>query len=194
MLIAVSGTQGVGKTTLLNELKKIDYSVDNFKVSRTVQQELGFATLNEAVSSDWNTMAKFQDTIMSRKFANDCALSTLKTNDIIFVERSFIDILAYTEKWNFQLATQLWHNKWMNVYREQCLDMQKIYDGLIFVEHHEKIPFEDDVNRADKYSQHQIQTRLKELAEIVDLPTLVIKEYNLNTRVQEVINFTETLK
>ena len=37
MLVAVIGAQGVGKSTLLNEIAMLDYNVDNFKVSRTVQ-------------------------------------------------------------------------------------------------------------------------------------------------------------
>ena len=192
MLIAVSGAHGVGKSTLLNELAMLDYNVDNFKVSRSVQKKMGYASLAEALTS-YNLMKGFQEVIIQEKFEHDNRLSSRSSlNDKIFVERSFFDILIYAELWNEKLNTNESNpDDWLEGFRIACLEWQKIYDRLIIIQTNSDIPFEKDKERGDAESQQQFNDRLVELCEFSNIPYLIIKESNLQKRVNETINFVE---
>lgn len=193
MLIAVSGTQGAGKSTLLDEIAKLDYTVDDFKVSRTIQKEMGFSSFDEIYSS-FETMKSFQENVLLRKFEHD--LGSVKSEDVIFVERSFYDILAYTELHltRIENLTPL-AKDWLASYAQACFKYQKIiYDGLILVEPHSKIKYENDVHRGDQESQTWIDLRLKELCAYSTVPIEYMTEFDLENRVKIATKFVEKLK
>jgi len=189
MLIAVSGAQGVGKTTVLNELSMLDYSVDNFKVARHVQKQMGYDALSEAIST-FGAMKEFQETIINSKFQHDFKLRTKNYDDKVFVERSFFDILIYAELWSEQLNTRT-NNYWIDGFRSMCLKNQLIYDKLVIIEPNEKVNKEEDKNRASYDTQEQFNDRLIELCSYGDIPFIRIKEHDIKKRVDEIINFVE---
>lgn len=189
MLIAVSGAHGVGKSTVLNELSMLDYSVDNFKVSRHVQKEMGYNSLVEALSS-FKDMNNFQELVIHKKYEHDFKLRTKSFNDKVFVERSFFDILIYAELWNKQLNTRN-NNYWIDGFRNACLRYQLIYDKLVIIETNKNIKFEEDKNRGSFETQEIFNNRLIELCELSDIPFLLIKEHDIKKRVDEIINFVE---
>ena len=49
LVIGISGPQGAGKSSLLKELSARGYYVDNFKVSRQVQSDFRFDSLEQAI-------------------------------------------------------------------------------------------------------------------------------------------------
>lgn len=182
MLISVIGAQGCGKSTLLNELYCSGVAVDNFKVSRAVQKELGISSLGE-VTSDFNSMKQFQEMILEQKYEND---RKLKKESPVLVERSFFDLIAYTELWCSRLGlTSNDSNYWLPNYKQVCLEYQKIYDGIILIENSDEIVFERDKNRAGEDSRDQIYSRLRELCEMSGILFTVIKEANLEKRVSQ---------
>jgi predicted ATPase len=194
MLIAMLGAQGVGKTTLLKELALLDYTVDNFKVSRTIQKEMGYRMLSEAVAT-FDKMRQFQENIIERKYQHDLCLSQRSGKDVVFVERSFYDILAYTELWSQNFTTNEGAvDNWLSGYKQACIEYQKeVYNGLILIEPNSHISFENDPERATEQSQKQVDTRLKELCFYSERPVQYIKELSLHARVEKVIAFVPKL-
>ena len=65
MLFAISGSQGSGKTTVINELKNRGFPVVERKTSRSILEEWG-VTLSD-VNNDRPLTVKFQDEILKRK-------------------------------------------------------------------------------------------------------------------------------
>lgn len=195
MLVAVIGAQGVGKSTLLNEIAMLDYNVDNFKVSRTVQKELGFTDLSEIFYS-FKTMRKFQEQVLYRKHLHDIRLKEDSDSDITFVERSFFDILAYTESHIDRLEDpSLPMKNWLDGYKTACMNYQDtIYDGIVLIEPNDNVPFEDDPARADFITQQAIGDRLRELVSFSSTPVLYLHSHCNKTRTNDVVNFVETLK
>lgn len=186
MLISVIGAQGCGKTTLLNQLYLKGYNVDNFKVSRSVQKELGVSSLYE-LTEDFKSIQLLQDKILEQKYDHDVKL---KDEWPILVERSFFDLIAYTELWCSQLDTPyVPSNYWLENYKHVCLQYQKIYSGIILIEVNEEIAFEQDQNRASKDSRNQIASRLLELCQLTNIPYTILKEASLEKRVEDSISF-----
>jgi predicted ATPase len=194
MLIAVSGAQGVGKTTLLNEIAMLDYTVDPFKVSRTVQKEMGFATLKEAVSS-FERVKNLHENIIQRKFDHDVKLVHKCKHDVVFVERSFYDILTYAEVYALQFhEIKSTVEEWLDGFRHACLNFQKqVYSGLILIEPNAKLVFEHDHERGEEEMQRLVDSRLKELCSYSSLPIKYIVDLNIKDRVSQVVRFVGKL-
>lgn len=143
-IIAVSGTHGTGKTFLLEALKHIDECiVDDFKVSRSIQ---GSANLDNFTKTE-NSIIEFQEKIFDAKVQHD---GSLTGNVPILVERSFFDIVIYTEislsRFKYLKPTT---RQWFKEYRARAFKAQAdIYDGHIIIHPHIDIPFVQDPNRA----------------------------------------------
>jgi predicted ATPase len=189
MLVAITATHGTGKTTLLNELAFSGFNVDNFKVSRSIQKHLGYNSLDEIDS--FEKMKEFQEKVLEAKFDHDYKLKN--KNELILVERSFLDILAYAEHWvsRFNLSeTQI--KKWLNGYTCACLKSQSLYDATIFIHPHQDLLFEHDKNRASLETQNKIHSRLSQLCQY-EKNVLSITDLDLSTRVSQSINFLKGL-
>src|SRR5271170_4203684 len=118
MLISISGSQGSGKTTILNEIKKLGYSVIERKTSRSILSEWN-VTLDQ-VYGDRLLSEQFQNELLSRKQADE--RDAVNDRDLHFTERSYADVFAYT------LITNGWANKqsaWIDQYFIDCRKAQK---------------------------------------------------------------------
>jgi predicted ATPase len=193
MIIAISGAQGVGKSTLLYELSRLDYTVDRFSVSRTVQKKLGHNELYDALSN-FETMKNFQEEVLHAKFEHDFALKT-QCSDNVFVERSFYDILAYSELWTKRFpSSKPQIENWLSGFKTCAFLNQQIYSGVILIETNDKVAFEYDKNRGDFETQQAHNDRLKELCLLGSIPHIIITESALDARVREASKFAESLK
>jgi nicotinamide riboside kinase len=194
MIIAVSGSQGVGKSTLLNKLSCLDYAVDRFSVSRSVQKKLNYSALSEALSS-YEIMKDFQEEVLTTKLGHDALLKSKCTGDTMFVERSFYDILAYAETWSKRFpSSKPQIENWLSGFKTACCLNQEIYDAVIFIDTNDKVIFEHDKNRGDKASQKEHNDRLKELCSLGKTPYIIIEESDIEVRVREAINFVDSLR
>lgn len=192
MLISVIGTHCVGKSTLLNELKKNpNYLIDDFKVSRSVQRALGYKSLAEAISTRDN-MIVFQEAILTAKHNNDLQLKLKHPNEIVFVERSFLDIIIYTKLWFNQLGFD--YNDWLWDFERKALKFQRIYDGLILIEPHDDIPFELDLNRGSLETRNLFANNIKDSFTASSIPGFLIQEASLQTRIANVKQLIKSLK
>lgn len=185
-IISISGTHNTGKTTLLNALKDKGYVVDDFKVSRYVQHKLG---IKLSQLSSVGEIKEYQDDVFNEKLLNDNELQH-NNKDIIFVERSFVDIIAYTQNWFKKFPEE---SRWLNDYVEDCFMMQKIYSAVILLHPINSIIFEHDENRGSLESQQEIHRLINESVNFIHTPVLDIAESDINNRIELIENFIKTL-
>lgn len=127
MLYAISGTQGSGKTTILNELKKQNYNVIGRKTSRSVLLDWNI-TLDD-IYNNHDLMKRFQDELLKRKIHDE--LEKISSKDIWFTDRSYVDLLAYS-------AVVLGYNDnnkdWLDEYYQICRKHQMQYTKVFYIE------------------------------------------------------------
>lgn len=149
-VISISGTQGSGKSTLLNALEAQGVSVDHYKVSRAVQKELGATALADLTQTS-ESIRHFQELVFEKKYANDKSLKD--HNRIILVERSFIDVAAYTLLWMTSLLEYSPYSEadgeWLDDFLKRCAAAQfEIYSGSAMIPLMPGVKQEIDPNRA----------------------------------------------
>jgi predicted ATPase len=208
-LIAVSGTQGSGKSTLIKALSGDRLTTfikghfvyfDHFKVSRSVQAKLGW-TLANAID-DIERVIQFQELIYDQKLRHDIVLADKAEDiDFVFVERSFIDIAAYTVLWFEQQMDKTVHQHWMwlETYLNKCAEAQKIYDGIIIIPKHPEIAIEQDPHRAsselnNKYEK-VFQNKYLDFCQRNNhlQPFVNILDLDLKLRMDKTIHFLDSL-
>ena len=126
MLIAVAGSQGSGKGTILEGLAKRGYKVIPRKTSRSILAEWG-VTL-EDVNNDPDLTTRFQDEITKRKWQDE--LPSIACDELILTERTHADLFTYA------LITLGPHNRfseWVDGYFDTCAKYNKAYHHIIWV-------------------------------------------------------------
>jgi len=191
-MIAFSGPQNSGKTTLLNALKEeTGLTVDDFKVSRAVQAKMGHDRLSDAVKT-FEYVRDFQIEIAKTKLLHDTYVKLnshfLVEPDAILTERSFADIAAYAEHWVTSINTTE-ARKWLDHYISSCKTSQQIYDGIVFTPSHKDIKFENDPNRANEESQKKMESLILFQCKQFGVPYHVVESVSINDRVEEVKAF-----
>lgn len=170
-IVGISGAQGGGKTSLLNELKLRGYEVDEFKVSRAVQAQLGWKSLDN-VMDNFSTMVTFQDEVYNQKLENDLSFSTNGRPGLILTERTFADVFAYAQLWAYKLmyrgdVPEMEGLRWVNEYYRKCAEAQvKCYAGTLLLPLMNHVKFEDDPHRAKK---EDVQRVYEEVQRFCDL-------------------------
>lgn len=161
ILVAVSGTHGSGKSAILEGLSaNSQFTIDTFKVSRAVQEELGVENLQDLLTSFYK-MKDYQEKVFEYKWSHDSSLAKAEDSKLVLTERSFFDIAAYTEIWVSRLnRTSEAQRAWFADFKARCIDAQRIYNGLVIVHAHPNIPFKLDPNRADEQSRAQFENLL----------------------------------
>jgi len=126
MIIALSGSQGSGKTTILNELDRIGYNVIARKTSRSVLEQWGLSL--EDVYSDHERMMKFQDAIFDMKYQDE--KEKYPSRELWFTDRSYVDILAYSI---MVVGSNPKCSEWLGWYYDKCLVAEHNYYKRIYV-------------------------------------------------------------
>jgi predicted ATPase len=199
-VIGLSGPQGGGKTTLLNGLKGNGIVVDDFKVSRKVQADLGWESLENATSSV-ATMMMFQEKVRDVKYERDFFNSQRTDVDIVLTERTFADIASYTQLWSWELAHA---GKWSVEdavtfslkFVDECARFQHVYAGNILLPFMPHIAWQADPNRAAQKDIGFIVEQLDRFFEVKnpkDVPVFRITEGSVQGRIDQVNNWIKTL-
>lgn len=113
MLIAITGSQGSGKSTMLDAISATGYSTIARKTSRSILSDWD-VTLDE-VNDDHKLTTKFQDEITKRKW--DDEMDAVSSSSVIFTERSHMDLFTYAL---ITLGKNNEYSNWLNEYYNKC--------------------------------------------------------------------------
>ena len=178
MLIAISGSQGSGKSTVVREFAKRGYSVIQRKTSRSILDEWG-VTLNEA-NTNRDLTIRFQEEITKRKH-NDEAMPSI-SHTLTFTERTHADVFAYALD---ALGKENEYSEWLDQYYNTCLKNCQVYDkvyylraGLFQVEH-------DGTRGSNKHYSRMIDNSMLNITRQMIHPSklFIIDVVDLNQRV-----------
>lgn len=127
MLVAISGSQGTGKTTVLNEIKRLGYNTIDRKTSRSILSDWN-VTLEE-VNNDRELTLQFQLEIIGRKYQDE--LSAANSSDVWFTERTYADLFTYAL---ISLGKDNTNSDWLNSYFDTCVQYQQSYASVFYLE------------------------------------------------------------
>ena len=158
-IIGISGSQGQGKSTLINELVKGNELVKalDIQTARTVLKEWGY-TLAE-VNSFMPLKVRFQEELFNRHCSELQQARYGELEGVYLVERTFADIFSYALT---SLGPFNDYSEWLNDYADKCEEAQKqLFDHVVFLSGREYVPEEDGVRSTNlhfsRLTDHLIQ-------------------------------------
>lgn len=168
MLLAVSGSQGAGKTTVLTELAKLGFKVIERKTSRSILSDWG-VTLAE-VNNNHDLTVKFQEEILARKLEDEAF--AVDSPDVWFTERTFIDLAVYS---NFALASNNKYSMFVNEYYDKCVTATQTYRHVFYLTSGHFAIEHDNVRGSNKHYSHMVDLVMKDAyVSSIPTPTLTI--------------------
>lgn len=182
MIISMSGSQGQGKTTVLNSMIEKGYKVVEQKTSRSILNEWGY-TLNE-VNKYAPLTKQFQEEIIERHFRS--IAPHVDSDEVVFIERSFADIFGYAL---FALGSFNEYSTWLDEYYERCLAYQDKLSHVLYLTGREITPEEDGCRSTNKHFARAVDVQIQDILrgmvpqgklQIIDTP-------NHERRVTEVV-------
>jgi hypothetical protein len=126
MLIAVSGSQGSGKSTIINKIKAAGFNTIERKTSRSILSDWG-VTLQEVNNNPVLTI-RFQEEISNRKYEDERA--AIVSNDLWFTERTHADLFTYAL---VSLGKDNNYGDWLNGYYHQCMKYNQHYAAVYYL-------------------------------------------------------------
>lgn len=152
MLIALSGAQGSGKTTVINGLKNLGYNVIERKTARSVLAD--WKVTLEQVYADQDLCKKFHDELLTRKQEDE--LASHMSDDLRFTERSFADLFTYAL---ISLGHFNKYSDWLDQYYIDCKKANTNYFGVFFLNTPRFRPTEHDgVRGTNKHYVRQVDS------------------------------------
>jgi hypothetical protein len=192
-VIGLSGAQGAGKSSMLKELMARRWKLDEFRVSRAVQAQLGWDSLARVMDAP-ETMIAFQNEVFRQKYDHDLYLALMSDdyrhdrdasqNSVVLTERTFADIWAYTSMWTWRFHEQ---NKisfndaiqFLTPFTEKCARAQaEVYSGVLLLPFMNHITFEDDTHRA---SRADVDSVYEDVDIFVDRKTPLMRKLYITT-------------
>lgn len=128
MLFSFSGSQGCGKTTLINKIsEKYNIPVIGRKTARSILNDWNISL--EEIYNDLELLCDFQTEVLNRKQLDE--QESILSNEIIITERSYMDLFAYATVY---FGGYQKYSDWLNDYYEQCKVLQSNYTQTIYID------------------------------------------------------------
>jgi predicted ATPase len=125
-LVAISGSQGSGKSTILTKIKELGYDTVDRKTSRSILAEWG-VTLQE-VNNNTELTLKFQEEITNRKFEDE--QMAMMSDQLWFTERTHADLFTYAL---VSLGKDNHQSDWLDEYYNTCMKYNQWYAAVYFL-------------------------------------------------------------
>lgn len=199
MLIAISGSQGSGKSTVLEELEKKGREVVPTKFARTILDDWG-VTLEE-VNNSHDLTIKFQDELIKKKWMVEQNAKTKhlyhnpaqrNRDNIVFTERTFADLFTYAL---IDLGRSNDYSEWLNNYYDECLTHCQMYDHVYYIRSG-KFPVEHDgVRGSNKHYSRMVDGIMLDVTRNMIMPgkLTIIDHGDLNVRVKTITAQVENI-
>lgn len=200
-VVGLSGAQGGGKSSLLKELMARGWELDQFRVSRKIQEQLGWDSLERVMDSP-ETMIAFQEEVFRQKYEHDRTLANDGSDKIILTERTFADINAYTHLWMWKFVDEGKISlqeamKFLMSYTTYCQSaQQECYLATLLLPLMQHVVYEHDPHRAKQENAHTVYEEIERFIEMkmpVGYKKLVITCKSIHDRAAQVENFLESL-
>lgn len=184
MLIAISGSQGSGKSTVLNELKKLDYPVIERKTARSILEEWGVSL--DTVNADFNLKQSFQEELVRRKHTDELEISL--DSNIYFTERTFSDLFTYSL---ISFGQYNKYDNWLDNYYHTCKDHCQTYEHVFYIKSRFSNNVESDgVRSINKHYSKMVDNLMFDITTQMILPShlSIITTIDLKERTDIIIN------
>ena len=178
MLVAVSGSQGSGKSTIIAQLANQGYQTITRKTSRSILADWNVSLQEVNASPELTT--RFQTEISKRKFDDESF--AIDNNEIWFTERTHADLFTYSL---ITLGKENEYSDWLDAYYRSCMEYTLGYD-LVFYLRAGHFDVESDGTRGDNrhYSRMVDLTMLDVTKQMVHNSSLsIVDTPDLWTRV-----------
>ncbi len=149
MIIAISGSQGSGKSTILKELKAEGFNVVERKTARSILNEWGISL--DAVNEDFEMKTLFQLELVKRKYSDEIELAL--SDELYFTERTFADLFTYSL---IAFGQYNEFDKWLDDYYNTCKEYCKNYTHVFYL----KSSFSNNIERDGVRSTNQHYSRM----------------------------------
>lgn len=185
MLVAIAGSQGCGKSTLIEALKQKSFKTVERKTSRSILTDWDVSL--SQVNNDADLTLKFQREIMTRKHADESQVHT-NPADVVITERTFIDLATYAV---VSLGKDNQHSEWLNEYILSCASYQQSYDLVFYLKAGHFSIQHDGVRGSNPYYSRMVDLTMYDMTEQFTLPSrlIVIDTPILEQRVATITNF-----
>ncbi len=155
MLVAVAGSQGSGKTTVLSELHNLGFNVVERKTARSVMIE-AFPTLTlDDIYADPNLVVEFQNEILRRKYFDEHEAVEAKT--LWFTERTYADLFTYAV---MAVGKNNECSQWLDHYYNLCKEYNSKYIHSFYLRSGFFKPEEDGVRGFNQHYATMIDVTL----------------------------------
>jgi predicted ATPase len=169
-LIAISGSQSSGKTTLLNQIKQLGFNIVERKTSRSILTEWGVDL--EQINLDPHLALKFQAEIIRRKYTDEQSLHN--KDEVWFTERTYADLMTYFLIAFGKLNEFSYH---IDDYYESCIKYQQSYDKAFYLKAGHFTPAHDGVRGSNiHYSRMTDLTMLDLTQQMTPVEKLTVIE------------------
>ena len=126
MLISISGSQGSGKSKLIQSLVDRGHLAVGRKTARSILTDWG-VTLQE-VNEDLDLTVQYQEALLARKIEDD--YEHVGSSSVWLTERTFADLFVYAL---ISLGKHNQYSDWLNTYFAKCMDCQTAYDQVFYL-------------------------------------------------------------
>jgi predicted ATPase len=178
-LVAICGSQGQGKSTVLASLQEMGYTVSFPKTSRSILEEWG-VTL-EKVNKDPGLKMQFQEEIIFKHYEHNEEF--INSEEVVFTERSFADIFVYTV---LSLGPFNEFSEWLDNYYDKCKQAQKIYDNIFKLEGRVDNVEADGVRSVNRHFTQSVDTLLRYYLDDFGVNVNIIDDPDHETRIKTI--------
>lgn len=174
MLIAVSGSQGAGKSTVLEKLAGKGYNVVTRKSARSILKDWN-VTLDQ-VNGDHELTIEFQNEITKRKREDET--QAIESDKIWFTERTHIDLFVYAL---IDLGRNNKYSAWVNEYYRKCAMYNQLYERVYYLRAGAFNVAHDGVRGSNKHYSRMVDVTMLDMTQttihpskfsIIDTPDL----------------------
>lgn len=189
MLIAIAGSQGSGKTVIINKLKEKGFKTVERKTSRSILTEWDVSL--SQVNNDSELTLKFQDEIIRRKYQDE-AHAHQNPNDVVITERTYIDLATYAL---VALGKDNHHSDWLNEYITKCASYNQTYDLVFYLKAGHFSIEHDGVRGSNPHYSRMVDVVMMDMMQQHTLPSrlIVIDTPILEQRIAMITNFIRTV-